>query len=103
MTESNTKGIGNHLSKNGLEYIPEAHCYLKINGKRIDLTSTNSNASIFDNLLNEIEITPIQVIDFKVDYHKKYVKSWCQNHGGLFDEIWGIREQCIKELGKKGL
>ena len=30
MTEKNTPGIGNELTKNGIEYIPEAHCYIKV-------------------------------------------------------------------------
>jgi len=29
MTESNTPRIGTELTKNAIEYIPEAHCYLK--------------------------------------------------------------------------
>lgn len=42
MNELNTPKIENELTKNSIEYIPEAHCYLKINGKRIDLTTRKS-------------------------------------------------------------
>ncbi len=41
MSELNTPGIGKELSNNGLRYIPEAHCYLKVNGEQTDYTATN--------------------------------------------------------------
>ena len=46
MTEANTPGIHKHLSVNQLEFIPEAHCYLKLNGIAKDLTSQSSDMSI---------------------------------------------------------
>ena len=42
MTELNTPKIGAELTDNSIEFIPEAHCYLKINGNRIDLTTKKS-------------------------------------------------------------
>lgn len=42
MSEHNTPNIGDGLSKSGLDYIPEAHCYLMIDKKRVDLTTNNS-------------------------------------------------------------
>jgi len=39
MTQLNTSKIGTELADNAIQFIPEAHCYLKINGKRIDLTT----------------------------------------------------------------
>jgi hypothetical protein len=100
MNEQNTK-IGTILSDNNLEYIPEAHCYLKIEGKTVDVTSKDADfEKIKANLLEEIEIQPFQVADFKVIYHKNYIKKWLleTNSKNTFDKIWAIREQCIEFL-----
>lgn len=102
MNEKNTK-IGIILSQNKIEYIPEAHCYLKIDGKTVDVTSKESD---FEKkkagLLLEIEIEPYQVAHFKVDYHQNYIKNWLKetNSTFTFEEIWKIREMCILKLSK---
>lgn len=101
MNYLNTPKIGSLITDNGLEYIPEAHCYLKLNNQRIDITNNNSN---FDNIKNdilvEVEIAPEQVNTFKVEYHKVYLNNWIkENQISIdFERIWQIREQCIKEL-----
>ena len=50
--------------------------------------------------LEEIEIEPSQVVDFKVDYHKQYLKQWCKKESidMPFDMVWNLREQCIQNL-----
>ena len=103
MNESNTK-IGSVLSNNNIQYIPEAHCYLKIDGEQVDCTATNSNfEKIKNDLLEEIEIEAFQVGEFKVQYHKNYIKNWLleSNSKFTFDQIWEIREQCITFLSAK--
>jgi hypothetical protein len=71
MNEANTR-IGSILSENKIEYIPEAHCYLKISGERLDLTSRDADfEKIKSVLIEEIIIEPYQVGDFKVNYHKE--------------------------------
>lgn len=101
MSEKNTPNIGTALSKVGLSYIPEAHCYLNIEGIRLDITKTNSTIeSISIDIIQESEISPDQVSDYKVAYHKNYIKHWLQS--GFtplsFEEVWEIREQCISNL-----
>lgn len=102
MTESNTN-IGKILSENNIDYIPEAHCYLKVNNERLDVTSKEANfEKIKYDLLEEKVIQPFQVSDYKVAYHKDYLKKWIAasslNHN--FEEIWRIREKCIESLSK---
>jgi hypothetical protein len=100
MNEFNTK-IGTILSANKVEYIPEAHCYLKIDGIRFDGTSSDSEFDkIKNDLLEEIEIEPYQVGDFKIEYHQKFIKNWLieNNSKFSFKQIWKIREQCIENL-----
>jgi len=101
MDEVNTSKIFPLLSENKISFIPEAHCYLKINGIPVDATTSESfYEKIKNDILEEIEIQPEQVSDFKVDYHKKYLQNWIKetNQTQTFDEIWHIREQCIEKL-----
>lgn len=101
MTELNTPKIGTELAKNSIEFIPEAHCYLKINGERVDLTTRKSEfKKIEKDIIQEQEIEPEQVADFKIDFHKKFIKNWLKeiNSELEFDQIWRIRERCITNL-----
>ncbi|WP_296381283.1 hypothetical protein [Winogradskyella sp.] len=101
MNSSNTPKIGDILVKVNLQYIPEAHCYLFIDGERIDFTSRNSDFNrIKNDVLLEQEIEPHQVAQFKVDFHKAFIKTWIkeQNIPFSFNEIWELREQCITNL-----
>lgn len=101
MNETNTPKIFPALSENDLDYIPEAHCYLKYKNERIDVTSATSDfARIKNDILEEIEIIPEQVIKFKVDFHKSYIKRWLQENelNFTFEEIWELREKCIENI-----
>jgi hypothetical protein len=103
MNEANTPKIGRELTKNDLEYIPEAHCFLKINGVRLDLTTANSDIkNIEKDIIQEKEIQPEQVAQFKVDFHKSFLKQWIKKNNILFNfnELWHIREQCIFNLSE---
>ena len=103
MTEANTPKIGHELTKNDLNHIPEAHCYLKVDGVRTDVTHANASfAKIETDLLEEQTITPEQVGDFKVAYHREYVKNWIKQEAIVqsFEEVWKIREQCIANLAE---
>ncbi len=101
MNSNNTPKIGNVLNKNNIDFLPEAHCYLIVNGERIDYTSRNSDFNrIKNDVLFEKEIEPHEVAKFKVEYHKTYLKTWIkeQRIPFSFDEIWSLREQCINNL-----
>jgi hypothetical protein len=103
MNEVNTPKLGDLLSKNNINYIPEAHCYLKINQVPVDATTSDSfYDKIKHDILEEIEIIPNQVSDFKVAYHKAFLKKWIEetNQNNTFEEIWKIREQCISNLSE---
>ncbi len=103
MNETNTPKLGDLLSNNKIKYIPEAHCYLKINQVPVDVTTVDSfYDKIKQDIDEEIEITPNQVSDFKVSYHKAFLKNWIKetNQNNTFEEIWEIREQCIAKLSQ---
>jgi len=103
MNHLNTLKIGNTILDAGLEYIPEAHCYLKLNNTRFDITLPGSGIdNLSEDIIKEIHIQPEQVNTFKVELHKEYLKNWiAENSIPLsFDEVWEIRERCIKKLSE---
>lgn len=103
MSKENTPKIGTVLENNNLAYIPEAHCYLKINDIAMDFTSKDSlYDKIKNDILEEIKIEPFQVSEFKVRFHKEYMKKWLveMNSNFTFEQIWEIREKCIQNLSE---
>ncbi len=103
MDSEYTPLIKDTLNKNNLEYIPEAHNYLKINNSYYDFTRRDSNYNQFKNkLLTEVEIEYIEIATEKVLLHKEFLKDWIQKEKLNFtlDEIWKIREECISDLQK---
>ena len=105
MNKNNTPEISNTLFQNNLEYIPEAHCYLKFEDQILDFTKITSDPTDFlDDLIDEIEILPNQITDYKVSYHRNYLSTWLDNNKQLnltLNDIWKIREQCIQDLANK--
>ncbi len=104
MNGLNTPGIGEQLSQSGLAYVPEAHCYLKINGKRLDLTNASSDINrLAADILEEQEIAPEQVGQYKIDFHQNYLRKWIEESkiDQSFEEVWSIRESCIAALSSE--
>lgn len=101
MNAGNTHGVGKVLNQYQLNYIPEAHNYLRIGGQVLDYTRKGSNANDFlPDLLEETEIQPHQITDYKVAYHKQFLGKWLFNNNVPYNknEIWAIREACITAL-----
>jgi hypothetical protein len=102
MNGKNTPAVAKTLRQHEIDLIPEAHCYLKFSGVRFDFTKAGSSPSDFEaDLLEEMELLPEQITDFKVNYHKTYLKSWLETKPELnvsLEELWAIREQCIQDL-----
>ncbi len=103
MNAKNTPEVKDTLEKNGMTYIPEAHNYLKYNNSIYDYTKPNfASTKDPENILEEVEILPEQITDFKVTYHKNFLQSWLSNNPQIkltLNELWIIREQCIQDLG----
>jgi len=103
MNHKNTPGIGNVLIDANMEFMPEAHCYLKSENQRYDFTNPIADISkIEKDIILEKEITPQQVAEFKVEFHQSFLKNWLNENEERysFEEIWKIREACIKALEK---
>ncbi|WBV59963.1 hypothetical protein PFY12_13050 [Chryseobacterium camelliae] len=95
--------IKNTLDKFNLNYIPEAHNYLKIDDEYFDFTKPNSEYSEFKNkLLDEKEMEYNEIMTEKILFHKRFLENWLsdENIPYSLDEIWEIREQCISDLQK---
>ncbi|WP_084292219.1 hypothetical protein [Pedobacter nyackensis] len=92
--------IENTLNENELDYIPEAHNYLRIGNEYLDFTRPNSNYSDFQNkLLEEHEIEFDQINEEKIRIHQTFLKEWIENNLVLdLESIWKIREKCISDL-----
>lgn len=103
MNQQNTLGIGKVLLENDFEFIPEAHCYLEINNRRIDVTTNNSQfKKIEPYIMKELEIRPEQIAKFKVEYHKTFLLNWITENriDRSLNDIWNLREKCINNLSK---
>ena len=102
MNTQNTPKVKGVLEKYHLIEIPEAHNYLKLNKEILDLTRKNSSAKDFENdLLEEIEIAPNQITDFKVQYHQNFLQKYLIEHSEIpysIENFWKIREECILAL-----
>lgn len=104
MHERNTPGVGAVLSRYGLAYVPEAHCYLTCERTRIDITRSSTDPTeAITRFLYEEAIAPEQIGDYKVTLHQQWMRDWVSNKAGeisgrSFEEVWRIREECIGAL-----
>lgn len=102
MHEGNTPGIGHVLESNGLEWIPEAHCYLVREGRRLDFTGLAAgHSSPFDDLLEERTVDVESLEYEKPAWHRAFMSSWASAHNLTFEQAWVIRESCISALSSK--
>ncbi len=101
MSERNTPGLGAVLSKHGLAFVPEAHCYLIYNGTRIDVTrDAVIAAEPIARFLHEETIAPEQIGDYKVAMHQAWMREWVAREmpNRNWEQVWKIREACIAAL-----
>ena len=104
MNENNTKNVKPVLHKYNLSYLPEAHTYLKVCNKVVDITKRSfANTLFLHDLLEEEEITPIQIGSYKLARHKEFLDQWLNQNKQIhyhLQELWVIREECIEALAK---
>ena len=103
MSQENSPLVKATLEKYKLDYLPEAHNYLRYNGAMIDITKKVWNKEAIEKVIvEEREIEADQISDFKVNYHKNFLKRWIAENKIPYtlNQIWSIREQCIVDLSK---
>ncbi|MDR0223762.1 MAG: hypothetical protein LBI32_01725 [Myroides odoratus] len=102
MNGQNTPLVGDTLAQYQLDYIPEAHTYLKYKNQRFDFTRTGASPADFQSdLLVEYEIQANEIGAYKVRVHQEFMAQWLQANQDIpyaTTEIWAIREQCIQDL-----
>ena len=102
MTENNTPKMTEILKKYSLREMPEAHNYLKYKNEIFDFTRKNSSSENFiHDLVEEIEIHPYQITDFKTEYHRNFLRNYLRANPHIpysLDDFWKIREECIFAL-----
>ncbi len=101
MNRHNSRAVAGTLIKYGLDYIPEAHCYLRYNGAIFDYTFSSKQLDFAGDLLEEQEIEPQQISEWKIAYQKAFIRKWLSENPQIQyspDELWSIREQCISDL-----
>lgn len=99
MDDNSTPAIRDLLKEHNLPYIPEAHNYLRVSNYIMDFTGIGINETKFElDLLQEIEIQADQITDFKVQFHRTYLAQWIKDYKIPYslDELWSIREECIR-------
>ena len=103
MSERNTPGVGVVLARHGLDCIPEAHCFLRHEGARIDVTGVPAGAEPIECFLYQEPITIAQIGEYKSARHRRCLAEWLAGRpeGARLDleEAWRIREACIAALG----
>ncbi len=103
MNRENTPEVDRLLEEHGLEYIPEAHAFLSIDGQGLDISRPGSDFKIIKAvLMEEQEITPQQIGHFKYLHHKDFIQKWLRKNDlpHSLEEIWTLREQIISKLDK---
>jgi len=106
MHERNTPGVGAVLTQYGLVSLPEAHCYLTFEGRRIDITRSGAESTEpISHFLHEETIIPAQIGEYKVLLHRRFMQDWVNSNETLvkglsLEEVWQIREACIAALSQ---
>jgi hypothetical protein len=99
MCEENTPGVGAVLRNAALSSIPEAHCYLTVDGERFDYTGIPSGSvSPFDSLVEEHFVAPADLLHLKEQYHRNALAAWAVRVGQSESSAWETREACIAAL-----
>lgn len=103
MNSNNTPKIKDILAKYNLKDIPEAHNYLRNHNYILDFTGISVDETEFElDLLEEVEISPDQITDYKVQYHEEFLSRWIETNKIPYplNELWKIREECIAALAQ---
>jgi len=99
MCEQNTPGVGPVLRAASLPWIPEAHCYLAVDGERFDFTGlARGGSSPFDVLLSEHAVLPDELPQSKLRLHMQAIANWAPTAGLSTGSAWATREACIAAL-----
>jgi hypothetical protein len=96
MTGQTTPAVRPVLEQYELDYLPELHTYLRIDGNRLDFTGPENPVEPIVEFLVEKTIQPDEVETFKTNFHKNFLEDWLRSEelDDRFDleSIWNIRD-----------
>lgn len=102
MNGQNTPPVLKTLTSAGLDYIPEAHVYLKYRETILDYTHPGASSADFCKVLFlEKALLPQDIGAEKIRLHRNFLEEWLSGHPDIpysISELWKIREQCIQDL-----
>lgn len=102
MCEENTPGVAATLNTAGVASIPEAHCYLSVEGKRMDFTGLAAGSSSpFAALISESVVCPFRLHKTKAELHARALAEWASARGATAEWAWSVREACIAALAAR--
>ena len=104
MNAKNIPKLHKVFIKSPIDYIPEAHCYLKVNGFRKDFTAIDFDINVLQaDIMEEVVIKPCQIDKFKIKYHKDFIINWALQTNSKIEPkaVWDLREKCILALSNK--
>ncbi len=99
MDGTNTPGVAGVLEASGLAGLPEAHCYLAYRGERVDVTGVEANTA--KEFLYEESIEPDQIGAYKLDLHRRFLRTWATERRLDPERVWRVREECIGALSAR--
>jgi hypothetical protein len=104
MNKQNMPAIGPVLAKYKLDYIVEAHTYLRFREVYLDFTNatSNENQDYRKTLIQELSVDTFQLFDYKVMVHQLFLENQIEIDPAAakytIEQLWGIREECILAL-----
>ncbi|WNG45858.1 hypothetical protein F0U60_18385 [Archangium minus] len=98
MHERNTPGVGAVLEHEGLSGIPEAHGYLVVHQRRVDLSrnvpAAESIAAVAVFFI-EGQIEPEEIGAPQEEMLRAFIRDWAARRRLDAERIWRVREACI--------
>jgi hypothetical protein len=96
MSAQTNPAVAPVLEAAGLDWLPEAHCYLRCGSDRLDITTPAARPLP---VLYEEAIIPEQSGAYKMALHRGFLAAW----SGQADitALWSVRERCIAALSAR--
>lgn len=102
MHEANVPGTGAILARYNLEYMPEAHNYLRVGDAIIDATSETILIEYITDRISETPVSPRRTTEEKMAAHRAYLEYWRNTHtqaaAYTTEQLYNIRENCIAAI-----
>lgn len=98
--------LKNQFKSFPLDYIVEAHSYLRYKDQIIDVTSQFFDAQALlspSDLIDSFYLLPHEAGAIKQWFHKKFYQSWCKQNNLDFAKAWDLRWQVISYFVEKDI